>query len=94
MQEGYKLTLRKILKSTQAAIAHFPTSYAQDAADLAKGFDGYDAWVTMSARCRFKLVLNAVVANLEHRIGGGYVHCTCCHVVASLHHHYLSGSAL
>lgn len=65
---AYNNTLGKILTAAQTAISDFPTSYEEDAASLAKGFAGYDAWATLTARTRFKLVLDKVVEQLQWRM--------------------------
>lgn len=65
---AFNSTLRKLLDSTQTAIDNFPTTYEEDVAELAKGFAGYDAWATLTARTRFKLVLLKVVEQLEWRM--------------------------
>jgi len=65
---GYGTTLQLLLQTVTAELDSFPTTHAQDFAELTGPFTDYDRWVALTIRTRFKHVLGKVQENLHFRL--------------------------
>lgn len=66
--KGLKTALSVILKTLDTTIASFDTTYAQDFAELAKPFETYDKWVTLTFRSRYKFVFIKAREGIQYRL--------------------------
>jgi hypothetical protein len=60
--------LYSIVRAVERAEAEFSATAEQDNAAVARGKLGYDEWVTLSTRARFKRILSRLRHAAEHRL--------------------------
>lgn len=66
--KGYGTVLKQLLTAVSGQLDSYPTTFEQDYQELQAGWPGYDRWVALTIRSRFKFVMMKVQENLLHRL--------------------------